>query len=103
MNAKYKNLYQELVSRDMTDLDENSFYNEYSQNDNKFSELYSYLDSNEMTDLDPETFKLEYFGTPIIKKKRSRKYGFRFGSWFIGAVIHNDYKAIGAFYIHSSK
>lgn len=69
MNAKYKNLYQELVSRDMTDLDENSFYNEYSQNDNKFSELYSYLDSNEMTDLDPETFKLEYFGTPIIKKK----------------------------------
>jgi len=69
MNAKYKNLYQELVSRDMTDLDENSFYNEYSQNDNKFSELYSYLDSNELTDLDPETFKLEYFGTPIIKKK----------------------------------
>lgn len=69
MNAKYKNLYQELVSRDMTDLDENSFYNEYSQNDNKFSELYSYLDSNKLTDLDPETFKLEYFGTPIIKKK----------------------------------
>jgi hypothetical protein len=69
MNAKYKNLYQELVSRDMTDLDENSFYNEYSQNDEKFSELYSYLDSNELTDLDPETFKLEYFGTPIIKKK----------------------------------
>jgi hypothetical protein len=69
MNAKYKNLYQELVSREMTDLDENSFYNEYSQNDNKFSELYSYLDSNELTDLDPETFKLEYFETPIIKKK----------------------------------
>ena len=73
MNAKYKNLYQELVSRDMTDLDENSFYNEYSQNDEKFSELYSYLDSNELTDLDPETFKLEYFGTPIIKKKAKSK------------------------------
>ena len=73
MNAKYKNLYQELVSREMTDLDENSFYNEYSQNDEKFSKLYSYLQTNKMTSLDPETFKLEYFGTPIIKKKAKSK------------------------------
>ena len=69
MNAKYKNLYQEIVSRDMTDLDEDLFYNEYSKNDEKFGELYSYLESNEMTDLDPETFKSEYFGVNTVEKK----------------------------------
>ena len=100
MNNKYKELYNYLLDNKMTSLDENSFYDEYSQNDEKFSKLYSYLQTNKMTSLDPETFKLEYFGTPIIKKKKpSRKYGIRFGSWFIGSVIHNDYKAIGIFYI----
>ena len=69
MNAKYKNLYQEIVSRDMTDLDEDLFYNEYSTNDEKFANLYSYLESNEMTDLDPETFKSEYFGANTVEKK----------------------------------
>ena len=69
MNAKYKNLYQEIVSRDMTDLDEDLFYNEYSTNDEKFEELYSYLESNEMTDLDPDTFKSEYFGANTVEKK----------------------------------
>ena len=69
MNAKYKELYQELVSRDMTSLDEDSFYNEYSTNDNKFADLYSYLESNDMTSLDPETFKSEYLtDTPVEKK-----------------------------------
>ena len=69
MNAKYKELYQELVSRDMTDLDEDSFYNEYSTNDNKFADLYSYLESNDMTSLDAETFKSEYLtDTPVEKK-----------------------------------
>jgi len=69
MNNKYKELYNYLLGNKMTSLDENSFYNEYSQNDEKFSKLYSYLQTNKMTSLDPETFKLEYFGTPIIKKK----------------------------------
>ena len=69
MNNKYKELYAYLSDNNMTDLDENSFYNEYSQNDEKFSKLYSNLKGHKMTDLDPETFKLEYFGTPIIKKK----------------------------------
>jgi hypothetical protein len=69
MNNKYKELYAYLSDNNMTDLDENSFYNEYSQNDEKFSKLYSNLKGNNMTDLDSETFKLEYFGTPIIKKK----------------------------------
>jgi hypothetical protein len=69
MNNKYKELYNYLLGNNMTSLDENSFYNEYSQNDEKFSKLYSYLQTNKMTSLDPETFKLEYFGTPIIKKK----------------------------------
>ena len=69
MNAKYKELYQELVSRDMTSLDEDSFYNEYSTNDSKFADLYSYLESNDMTSLDPETFKSEYLtDTPVEKK-----------------------------------
>lgn len=69
MNNKYKELYNYLLDNKMTSLDENSFYDEYSQNDEKFSKLYSYLQTNKMTSLDPETFKLEYFGTPIIKKK----------------------------------
>ena len=69
MNAKYKELYQELVSRDMTSLDEDSFYNEYSTNTEKFSDLYSYLESNDMTSLDAETFKSEYLtDTPVEKK-----------------------------------
>ena len=39
MNNKYKELYAYLSDNNMTDLDENSFYNEYSQNDEKFSKL----------------------------------------------------------------
>jgi hypothetical protein len=69
MNAKYKDLYQELVSRDLTSLDEDLFYNEYSTNDQKFGELYSYLESEGLTSLDPETFKSEYLtDTPVEKK-----------------------------------
>jgi len=69
MNAKYKDLYQELVSRDLTSLDEDLFYNEYSTNDEKFGELYSYLESEGLTSLDPETFKSEYLtDTPVEKK-----------------------------------
>lgn len=69
MNAKYKNLYQELVSRDLTVLDEESFYNEYSTNDEKFGELHSYLESEGLTSLDPQTFKSEYLtDTPVEKK-----------------------------------
>jgi predicted transposase YbfD/YdcC len=69
MNAKYKNLYQEIVSRDMTDLDEDLFYNEYSTNDEKFANLYSYALDNNLTSLDPKTFQSEYFGVNTVEKK----------------------------------
>ena len=69
MNAKYKNLYQELVSRDLTVLDEESFYNEYSTNDEKFGELHSYLESEGLTSLDPQTFKSEYLTDTLVEKK----------------------------------
>jgi hypothetical protein len=69
MNAKYKDLYQELVSRDLTSLDEDLFYNEYSTNDEKFGELYSYLDSKGLTTLDKDEFQSEYFGANTVEKK----------------------------------
>jgi len=69
MNAKYKDLYQELVSRDLTSLDEDLFYNEYSTNDEKFGELYSYLDSEGLTTLDKDEFQSQYFGVNTVEKK----------------------------------
>jgi hypothetical protein len=66
MNDKYQKLYQYLSSNGMTDLDMNSFYNEYSSNPNKVKKLYSYLSQNGMTDLDEGSFSNEYFA---VKKK----------------------------------
>jgi hypothetical protein len=66
MNDKYQKLYQYLSSNGMTDLDMNSFYNEYSSNPNKVKKLYSYLSQNGMTDLDENSFSNEYFA---VKKK----------------------------------
>jgi hypothetical protein len=65
MNPKYKELYKYLKSNGMTDLDENSFYNKYS-NPTKSKEIWSYLKGNGMTDLDQNTFHASYFG---VKKK----------------------------------
>jgi hypothetical protein len=67
MNDKYQKLYQYLSSNGMTDLDMNSFYNEYSSNPNKVKKLYSYLSQNGMTDLDEGSFSNEYF---TVKKKK---------------------------------
>ena len=66
MNDKYQKLYQYLSSNGMTDLDMNSFYNEYSSNPNKVKKLYSYLSQNGLTDLDEGSFSNEYFA---VKKK----------------------------------
>ncbi len=66
MNDKYKKLYQYLSSNGMTDLDINSFYNEYSSNPNKVKKLHSYLSQNGMTDLDVNSFSNQYF---TLKKK----------------------------------
>lgn len=67
MNDKYQKLYQYLSSNGMTDLDMNSFYNEYSSNPNKVKKLYSYLSQNGLTDLDEVSFSNEYFA---VKKKK---------------------------------
>jgi hypothetical protein len=45
----------------MTDLDESTFYNKYSD-PSKSKEIYSYLKSNQMTDLDETSFHAAYFG-----------------------------------------
>lgn len=66
MNDKFQSLYNYLKSEGLTDLDQNSFYAEYSSNSNKMGELHSYLKQNNMTDLDVNSFSSEYFD---VKKK----------------------------------
>lgn len=66
---KRKKLYDYLSSKGMTDLDYETFSQEYSTNEEKSSKLYSYLAENEMTDLDQESFNQEYFGD--LKKKEA--------------------------------
>lgn len=64
---KRKELHTYLKQEGMTDLDYNSFSNEYSSNSEKSKNLYSYLKEEGMTDLDENSFKEEYFGD--LKKK----------------------------------
>lgn len=66
MNDKFQKLYSYLKNNNLTDLDENTFYNKYSD-PNKSKEIHSYLKQNNMTDLDASSFHSSYFGTP--KKK----------------------------------
>ena len=61
MNPKYQELYKYLKGSGMTDLDENSFYNKYSDPANS-KELWSYLKNSKMTDLDENSFHASYFG-----------------------------------------
>lgn len=67
MNPKYQELYKYLKGSGMTDLDENSFYNKYSD-PTKSKEIWSYLKQNKMTDLDANAFHASYFD---VKKKRN--------------------------------
>jgi hypothetical protein len=68
MNDKAKELYSYLKSQNMTDLDENTFINKYSD-PSKSAEIHSYLKSQNMTDLDASSFHSSYFGG--VKKKDS--------------------------------
>jgi len=61
MNPKYQELYKYLKGSGMTDLDENSFYNKYSDPANS-KEIWSYLKNSKMTDLDENSFYASYFG-----------------------------------------
>lgn len=68
MNEKFKELYSYLKSKNMTDLDENTFYKKYS-NPAKSKEIHSYLKSSNMTDLDEDAFHSAYFGGSLKKKE----------------------------------
>ena len=68
MNDKFKQLYSYLKSNNLTDLDENSFYNKYSD-PSKSKEIHSYLKQKNMTDLDEVSFYNSYFGSS--KKKET--------------------------------
>jgi hypothetical protein len=70
MNDQFIQLYNYLKSNGMTDLDAQSFYNEYRNDDSNFNELYGYLKSNGMTDLDANSFKNSYFNTPSEPKEQ---------------------------------
>jgi hypothetical protein len=70
MNDQFNQLYNYLKSNGMTDLDAQSFYNEYRNDDSNFNELYGYLKSNGMTDLDANSFKNSYFNTPSEPKEQ---------------------------------
>lgn len=94
MNDKYQKLYQYLSSNGMTDLDMNSFYNEYSSNPNKVKKLYSYLSQNGMTDLDENSFSTEYFA---VKKKRGFTINTKTKSYFFGYIKDGSKTAFGFF------
>lgn len=55
----------------MTDLDSQSFFDEYSGNQDKYGQLYNYLVQNQLTDLSSESFYSEYFGGGQKKKEPS--------------------------------
>lgn len=71
MNEKYQQLYDYLRSNQMTDLDSQSFFDEYGGNKDKYGQLYDYLVQNQLTDLSSDNFYNEYFGGGQKKKELS--------------------------------
>ena len=70
MNEKFLKLYNYLKGNDMTDLDEQSFYNTYN-NPEKSGEIFRYLKSANMTDLNESDFFTSYFGSSVEKKNQN--------------------------------
>ena len=68
MNEKYQQLYDYLRSNQMTDLDSQSFFDEYSGSQDKYGQLYDYFVQNQLTDLSSDNFYNEYFGGGQKKK-----------------------------------
>ena len=71
MNEKYQQLYDYLRSNQMTDLDSQSFFDEYSGSQDKYGQLYDYFVQNQLTDLSSDNFYNEYFGGGQKKKEPS--------------------------------
>lgn len=68
MNENYQQLYDYLKSNQLTDLDADTFFREYSGNKDNYNELYGYLVQNQLTDLSSENFYNSYFGGGQKKK-----------------------------------
>ena len=68
MEDKFQEFYQYMRSKNLTDLDAQSFFDAYSQPE-KFEELYSYASTQNLTDLNKDVFYDAYFGS--VKKKES--------------------------------
>ena len=71
MNENYQQLYDYLKSNQLTDLDADTFFQEYSGNKDNYNELYGYLVQNQLTDLSSDSFYNEYFGGGQKKKEPS--------------------------------
>ena len=71
MNENYQQLYDYLKSNQLTDLDADTFFQEYSGNKDNYNELYGYLVQNQLTDLSSDSFYNEYFGEGQKKKEPS--------------------------------
>jgi len=70
MNEKYIKLYEFFKTNSLTDLDQQQFFDTYSQDNSKYADMYEFMIQNQLTDLNINDFYNEYFKAPEPEKKK---------------------------------